>query len=771
MLWYGDVDNIKNRLLDAAIYERISTMRKLIVGLIMILILLMCSVSIAANNIKTISDTEFMITVPDGFYYGDKDKDNSSDLLKALNISFDSFQSILSDTESICFLTKVDFSQFIMFSVTDSILNDFTEQTENMLLAIGHSIAESRTNEKTVVEKVRLSKTKIPFVKVFLTHTDDQSQTVLYITAINGKQCMFVLQSSSTLTIDNEIVMDSIADGFSIKQKSLTNGYTVDDIPLRIFIPNNMVVFSKTEREAIQNTMNYAFFATTPDYKFRIHIDMINANSSLATISNLTDEEKEQLIPIIELLSEQQFGSGNSVGSLVDINGVTYLKLEANPKITDTPFVEISYTTVLNHKMFAISFDPELTKDGIVTEDSMQLMNDIIEGIIYDDKLLAMEQESDDSVYYQEYRIAVPDVIVRIPSIFNTFWKGMPANAPSLYSTGETVEVWDEIFEKGGGLFLSAETADQKETIDVSISSIKMPELKRKSDSDIWEYIKAVLKPQSFTQNGLTNSKYMILETNDYKYIIGQHECINTDYSPYFASAFTYTGDEMINVYLMYDHPFTDKDMDMLQTILSTMVIHKSPQEFIRKTDWVLVEDVKTKEYVCNNLYVMLPEDCIIYDKNTTAEDLIPMSMGSSIYDIKSLLNSLQSECIITDYNAEKSMSILVQASQGLPDFKRNVIDEIRQLLPDLKDSYRLKGLSEITSDLIYGEVISVFGKSDTLIWIKIKGKTRMGTEQLFYTTIIDNHTLLFTIEAKTMTEQIETLGDRIISTSKYHVD
>ena len=537
--------------------------------------------------------------------------------------------------------------------------------------------------------------------------------------------------------------------------------------------PKNWTILDRETREAIQNTMDYRFYAISPDYQFRMHVDMINENSALASLSGLSEEEKNQIIPTFDPIFKSMYGSDKTKIELAEYNRVTYLKTDIDLQLTDTPMREISFFTVNNHKMYAISFDPITEEDGEISEESQYYIQYIMENISYTEN--NNEENSidlTDSQYYSKYSINVPSINIGIPGNYYVFWKGMPANAYSIIATGNSIDEWDKTFESNGGLILNAEDYISDKTIILSYTDMPVPDFSNITEEELKNYIFAYLKPQGEEENGLRDGKYKIIETTSYKFVLSVADCVDPKYGGVgFANVFSVKNGKSLSLGLRSGKAVTDEDIEELIKVLTTIEIEGVKQNLVHEGDWISETDKVDKIRTYERLNMVVPLNYIVYDQATTDKDLILNMKGLNLSDVQAVMNQLKSESLIANYDSSVIMYLSINSISRVPDFDSLIFEDIKnEVIPNMENSYKQLGAKDIKSELLYTAEMKDKNKVDEIAWIKTKMKAIDGTTKIIYMTIFHGKQYTFTVES-TSNDFVGEDADKILKSGEFKVN
>ncbi len=179
-------------------------------------------------------------------------------------------------------------------------------------------------------------------------------------------------------------VTSAHADLFSALQKKTNNTiYNIKQLDMSISIPQEMLMLSEKERNALDSSMNYFLYAYTPDRKFQVHVEITSKNPGINNLSDLSDKELEQYCQMMQTVSDSIYGAGSSVCSTEKINGISYVRILLAMQYGNQLFCEFSYNTIRNGIAFAISFDPELDSTYNFTQQSQKYINSIMKSVRY----------------------------------------------------------------------------------------------------------------------------------------------------------------------------------------------------------------------------------------------------------------------------------------------------------------------------------------------------------------------------------------------------
>ena len=165
-----------------------------------------------------IAGTEYSISLPADWLYGDKSVSDSSPIIKKMRTTADSFISDLSSDELLFVAIKDNkyLYPYLTFSVHDSSEKNYSEYSEKELDAIGKDLAKS-VRDRYREDDVGNYGAHAKFVKLVLTDLRDVSQVCYYFTVRDGKRFDFLMYSSSSNSAENEKTIESIIRTFLFK--------------------------------------------------------------------------------------------------------------------------------------------------------------------------------------------------------------------------------------------------------------------------------------------------------------------------------------------------------------------------------------------------------------------------------------------------------------------------------------------------------------------------------------------------------------------------
>ena len=366
-----------------------------------------------------------------------------------------------------------------------------------------------------------------------------------------------------------------------------------------------------------------------------------------------------------------------------------------------------------------------------------------------------------------KYTFSDPDFQVTIPDDFIVFWRGMPEDAEAFSVTGETAEMWNEIFDESKDILVWAELKDQSKQINVFCTDDISADFAHYSDTDITRYIKAVLSQQDQKDHGYSDCSYCILETTQNKFIMN-NGVRNDEERPYTASAFTVDGEKRTMILYYSATPITEDDLNNLKEIACSIVMNGVSQEFVSKSDWIGNDEVAYYSYVSDDMRFNLPDNAGLYDYNISEDDLILRMRKDTVADIRNALDT-DSALFYLFYQSSDGFPYmdLKEGDMDLPDFSGDQLINIKKYLKVHADAWTANGYSVKATDLIYGKYLDSGFTSHDLIWLKVKISAK--DILLFeYLTVVNKKMFVFTVYSKTETEELEKETDRIIESSTY---
>lgn len=633
-----------------------------------VILLLSFSISYADSYIShSVERTEVEISFPHNWYYADYSVNDKDAICTDLGQTANELRQYFDETGTSFIAVSYDVEYFISLSIEDTDFADFTDFTDTVLISIGNTLSNQLTSYGYDVLSVRVSKHIFPFIKI---RYDDSASGYQYydFTTVKDNKKFTVNIMNKSFKASDDTVINSIMDTFSVSAKY--REYYIDSVQMHVEIPADFIVADKQESLKLDPSGKYQFYAYNTDKSFQFHVDMINPAVEMKNLNLFSESELQSMSDFNKQIIETHLGTENCSSSIEEINGIIYLKTVLGINVGATTIQEINYTTILHNRQFSIAFDPECDSTGQPDPAALELIEDIIKRVQFDSDMTDPNNsfKGEDGIRYDTYTINNPDVSIKIPSNYNVFWRNMPANAYSLYITGDKIDDWDEKFSSNPYLMLMADTENQTKLIGFFIGDTPdMPDINSLEISEIQRYIKSVEAPQS-NKSGFVNKKYKIIRTDRYAFILSLKENPNDDYF-YSFSAFTYQNGNMIKLSFDSQKPISEEEISSFIKSLLSICINKKEQKEIESTDWFVINDISPYKVNIGDINIYLPAQYMYYMDNISTDDLCLNAMDIQYSSFSDLLNSIGSVMYAFPYAADEGISVLTADANGYPDY------------------------------------------------------------------------------------------------------
>lgn len=365
---------------------------------------------------------------------------------------------------------------------------------------------------------------------------------------------------------------------------------------------------------------------------------------------------------------------------------------------------------------------------------------------------------------YEQYIVEEPFVSVFLPSKYLVFWRGVPANAESLRKTGQSVEVYNQLFRENPSTLLFADDAASDTSYMITMQDFYTADFSSVSVNLLENYIHAVYYPQGLAE-GDKNNKYKIRSGQGYCYV----ECMFENAyigGPYNLTAFTVINNKMISLMYMSGRPISDSDKAVFDEVLGSMVMSTDqyPQSSLSELD---VDVDSSEELFCEygDGVFQIPASLIIIDRETKQDNLLLNAMGISIDQARSLLNEQNLELYAYTYDNSYNITLRINQIDG-QDFTYDHKTYVTQTHKELTSMYASMG-NIVESTVVEGNFYPRAGGIEKQIWLKDRVfVSSQGADVIVYTTICNNMQYTFSVSSRTLTDKVIKMMDTIITSS-----
>ena len=432
--------------------------KKTIAGLFALLLILIQAAIATADSTyvkKEIADTEYSISIPDDWLYGDKNVTDSSPIVKKLGKTARSFVDDLNSSDFLFIAMDKYMVDTLMLSVKETEGEDFSKYSDYDLEILGKEYARSITGEKKgryILDSVGIYEANARFVKISFSDVFDHYEYWYYFTVKNSKFFLFVLRSLPPRLFSTDEILETSVKSFMFGQANHTKWdsancsagksnyvnrgfvqYVVEEPFVSVFIPDdyktywrNMPQYEKETKDNDESDNLYSQLRKEYSTAVLLAVDEANGKSFVITVedtnsadfSYLNSRSCERLIKAVyypQSIAEGDRKNKVYIKNLLDL----YYIVHTFENSGNIGLYNIRAFTVYDHKMVTVLFQSNNPVDEYDKEYfSLVLRSLTLDPTMYDsyylekDNIVDIEKETTKLYEMENIWFYIPDSLI-----------------------------------------------------------------------------------------------------------------------------------------------------------------------------------------------------------------------------------------------------------------------------------------------------------------------------------------------------------------------